>query len=67
MNSTTDRIDPTTGINIDQAIRDGDNAALTRVEIAQYETMDQNDWYVAESLRIARRRLNRYIRRQAGK
>lgn len=53
------RIDPLTQIDIDQAITDGDNAALIRVEIAQLEAMVQDE-YTTASLKIARRRLRRY-------
>jgi hypothetical protein len=53
------RIDPLTQIDIDQAVTDGDNAALIRVEIAQLEAMPADD-YTRQSLKAARRRLRRY-------
>lgn len=62
--TTGHRIDPLTQIDIDKAVADGDNVALTNIEIAHYEAMlveEPGNWFAEHSLKVAKKRLQKYV------
>ena len=60
------RIDPLTNVDLTEAVANGDNTALARVEVAQLESMledEPNNWYLKHSLKSAKKRFTKYFKR----